>query len=160
LEAICKQVTLVVQQAYEFKMAEKKSKLAEIKTKPTAANVEDFINSVKDDQKRKDSFAILEMMKKATGETPKIWGSSIIGFGTKRYKSPTSGREVDWLIIGFAPRKANLSLYLTMDINKHAGALKKLGKHKTGVGCLYINKLEDVDAKVLKELINTSLKQK
>jgi Domain of unknown function (DU1801) len=141
-------------------MAGKKSKLAEIKTKQNAASVEDFINSVGDEQKRKDSFAILEMMKKATGEEPKMWGSSIIGFGTKRYKSPTSGREVDWLIIGFSPRKANLSLYLSMDINQHADVLKKLGKHKTGVGCLYINKLEDIDEKILKGLIDSSLKRK
>jgi len=141
-------------------MAEKKSKLAEIKTKQTSASVEDFINTVKDEQKRKDSFVILEMMKKATAEEPKMWGSSLIGFGNKRYKSPTTGREVDWLLIGFSPRKANLSLYLTMDIKKHSDALKKLGKHKTGVGCLYINKLEDIDMKVLKGLINASLNQK
>ena len=134
--------------------------MAEIKTKPTSDSVEDFINRVKDEQKRKDSFAILEMMKKATGEEPTMWGSSIIGFGNMKYKSPATGREVDWLKIGFSPRKANLSLYLTMNIKNHAEALKKLGKHKTGVGCLYINKLEDVDVKVLKEIINTSLKKK
>ena len=139
-------------------MAEKKSKLAEIKTKPTSASVEDFINSVPDEQKRKDSFVILEMMKKATGEEPKMWGGSIIGFGNKRYKSPTSGREVDWLVIGFSPRKANLSLYLSIDIKKHAATLDKLGKHKTGVGCLYINKLEDIDMKVLKGMIEASAK--
>jgi hypothetical protein len=138
-------------------MAEKKSKLAEIKTKETSASVEDFINSVPDEQKRKDSFVILEMMKKASGEEPKMWGSSLIGFGNKRYKSPTTGREVDWLLIGFSPRKANLSLYLTMDIKKYDAVLKKLGKHKTGVGCLYINKLEDIDLKVLKEIIDASL---
>jgi Domain of unknown function (DU1801) len=141
-------------------MAAKKSKLVEIKTKQNSASVEGYINSVKDEQKRKDSIAILEMMKKATGEEPKMWGSSIIGFGSKRYKGPTTGREVDWLIIGFAPRKANLSLYLSMDIKQHAEALKKLGKHKTGVGCLYINKLEEVDMKVLKALIDASLRKK
>lgn len=141
-------------------MAEKKSKPAEIKTKPTSASVEDFLNTVKDEQKRKDSFAILEMMKKATGEDPKMWGSSVIGFGNKRYKSPATGREVDWLVIGFSPRKANLSLYLSMNIKEHEATLKKLGKHKTGVGCLYINKLEDIDVKVLKEIINASLKRK
>ena len=141
-------------------MAEKKSKLVEIKTKPTVANVEDFINTVKDEQKRKDSFVLLEMMKKATGEEPVLWSSAIIGFGIKRYKSPTTGREVDWLRIGFAPRKANLSLYISVGIKEHAAALKKLGKHKTGVGCLYINKLEDIDLKVLKGMINASLKQK
>ena len=141
-------------------MAEKKTKLAEIKTKPTAANVEDFINNVKDEQKRKDSFVLLEMMKKATGEEPVLWGSSVIGFGNKRYKSPTSGREVDWLRIGFAPRKANLSLYISVGIKEHAAALKKLGKHKTGVGCLYINKLEEIDLKVLKGIIDTSFNRK
>lgn len=141
-------------------MAEKKGKLAEIKTKPTAANVEDFINAVPDEQKRVDSFTILEMMRKATGEEPAMWGSSIIGFGNVRYKSPKTGREVDWLRIGFSPRKANISLYLTMDIKKHGDALEKLGKHKTGVGCLYINKLADVDVKVLEGMIKTSLKAK
>ena len=141
-------------------MPEKKTKLAEIKTKPTSANVEDFINNVKDEQKRKDSFVILEMMKKATGEEPKMWGSSIIGFGNVRYKSPASGREVDWLRIGFAPRKTNLSLYISVGIKEHAAALKKLGKHKTGVGCLYINKLEDIDIKVLKGMIDASVNRK
>ena len=141
-------------------MAEIKTKLAEIKTKPTSASVEDFINNVKDEQKRKDSFAILEMMKKATGEEPKMWGSSLIGFGNKRYKSPATGREVDWLRIGFSPRKANLSLYISVGIKEHAAALKKLGKHKTGVGCLYINKLEDIDMKVLKGMIDASLNRK
>ena len=139
-------------------MAEKKAKLAEIKTKPTAASVEDFINTVKDEQKRKDSFVILEMMKKASCEEPKMWGGSIIGFGDKRYKSPATGREVDWLRIGFSPRKANLSLYISVGIKEHAAALEKLGKHKTGVGCLYINKLEDIDIKVLKGMIEASLK--
>ena len=141
-------------------MAEKKSKLVEIKTKPTVANVEDFINTVKDEQKRKDSFVLLEMMKKATGDEPVLWSSAIIGFGIKRYKSPTTGREVDWLRIGFAPRKANLSLYISVGIKEHVAALKKLGKHKTGVGCLYINKLEEIDLKVLKGMIDASLKQK
>ena len=140
-------------------MVEKKSKLAEIKTKPTSASVEDFINNIKDEQKRKDSFVLLEMMKKATGEEPILWSSSVIGFGIKRYKSPTTGREVDWLQIGFSPRKANLSLYISTGIKEHAAALKKLGKHKTGVGCLYINKLEDIDMKVLKEMIDASVKR-
>jgi len=141
-------------------MAKVKSKLTEIKTRETTASVEDFINSVPDEQKRKDSFVILEMMKKASGEKPKMWGSSLIGFGNKRYKSPATGREVDWLLIGFSPRKANLSLYLTMNIKEHADVLKKLGKHKTGVGCLYINKLEDIDIKVLKGIIAIALKRK
>ena len=138
-------------------MAEKKSKLVEIKTKPTTASVEEFINNVADEQKRNDSFTILEMMKTASGEEPVLWSSSIIGFGNKRYKSPNTGREADWLKIGFSPRKANISLYVSVGIMEHAEALQKLGKHKTGVGCLYINKLADVDLEVLKGIIQTSL---
>lgn len=141
-------------------MAEKKSKLAVIKTKPTTLSVEDFIGKLESEQKRKDSYVILEMMKKATGEEPVLWSNSIIGFGNKRYKSPTSGREVDWLRIGFAPRKTNLSLYLSIGIAEYAESLKKLGKHKTGVGCLYINKLADIDIKVLKGMIDLSAARK
>jgi hypothetical protein len=140
-------------------MAEKKSKLVEIKTKPTAASVEDFINKVPGEQKRKDSFVLLELMQKATGEIPTLWSNSIIGFGNKRYKSAATGREVDWLRIGFSPRKANLALYLSINIQEHEAALKKLGKHKAGVGCLYINKLEDIDLKVLKGMIDIAFKK-
>ena len=135
-------------------------KLAEIKTKENAANVEEFIKKVTDEQKRKDSFVILEMMKKASGEKPKMWGSSLIGFGKKRYKSPATGREVDWFLVGFSPRKQNLSIYLGLDVKKHGPSLKALGKHKTGVGCLYINKLEDVDVKILEQMIRDTLKSK
>lgn len=136
------------------------SKVAQIKTKPTELSVDSFINSLPDEQKRSDSFALLKMMEKATKEMPKIWGTSMIGFGLKRYKSPTSGREVDWFKIGFSPRKANFSLNLVLDIKQHTALLNKLGKHKTGVGCLYINKLQDVDVKVLQELINVAAKAK
>jgi len=139
---------------------EKKGKLAEIKTKQNAASVEDFINSVASEQKRIDSFALIEMMKKATKEEPKMWGTSIIGFGNKRYKSPTSGREVDWFVIGFSPRKANLTLYLTVTMGEHAAALKELGKHKTGGGCIYINKLVDIDIEALKKMIDTAVARK
>lgn len=135
-------------------------KLAEIKTKETDSSVEDFINSVKDEVKRKDSFTILKMMQRAAKEKPRIWGSSMIGFGNKIYKSPATGREVVWFKIGFSPRKANFSLHLVLDIKKYASELKKLGKHKTGVGCLYINKLDDVDIKVLEKLINVAAKIK
>jgi hypothetical protein len=140
-------------------MAEKKSKLVEIKTKPTTESVVEFINNVPDEQKRKDSFVLLEMMKKATGEEPVLWSSSVIGFGNKRFKSPATGREVDWLLIGFSPRKANLSLYLELNFNKQEAALEKLGKHKTGVGCLYINKLAEIDLDVLKGIIDASVEQ-
>jgi hypothetical protein len=140
-------------------MVEKKSKPAEIKTKQTTESVEDFINSVTDEQKRKDSFVLLEIMKKASGEEAKMWGGSLIGFGNKRYKSPTSGREVDWFLIGFSPRKANLSLYLMINHKEHEAAIEMLGKLKTAGGCIYINKLEDIELKVLKGIIEVSLKQ-
>lgn len=129
------------------------AKVAEIKTKPTTQSVNDFINALPDEQKRNDSRVILNLMEKATKEKPKMWGSALIGFGDVRYKSPATGREVDWFKIGFSPRKANLSLHLVTDINKYAEVLAKLGKHKTGGGCLYINKLEDVDIKVLESII-------
>ena len=134
-------------------------KLVKIKTQPTALSVEEFINSIKDEQKRADSITLAKMMQKATNEEPKIWSNSMIGFGEVRFKSPATGREVDWLRIGFAPRKAALSLYLTVDINSYSEDLKKLGKYKTGVGCLYINKLSDVDLKVLEELIRKTAKK-
>lgn len=139
-------------------MAEKKSKLVEIKTKPTAASVEDFINDLQLEQKRNDSFVLLEMMKKATGEEPTLWSNSIIGFGYKRYKSPATSREVDWFRIGFAPRKANLSLYF-ISLAAHEAALQKLGKYKAGGGCIYINKLADIDLEVLQGMIEASLNQ-
>src|SRR5687767_15956439 len=101
-------------------------KLAEIKTKQTSSSVADFIDGIPDEQKRKDSQVILGLMEKATKEKPKMWGSSMIGFGNVRYKSPTTGREVDWFKIGFSPRKANLSLQLGIDIKRHANALSKL----------------------------------
>ena len=124
---------------------------AEIKTKQNSASVEDFIAGIPDEQKRKDSQIILKMMEEATQEKPQMWGSSLIGFGKLRYKSPATGREVDWFKMGFSPRKANLSLHMGLNVQKHAENLDKLGKYKTGVGCLYINKLEDVDIKVLEK---------
>jgi hypothetical protein len=135
-------------------------KLAVIKTKENDSSVEDFISSLKDEAKQKDSLTILKLMQKATKEKPKMWGSSMIGFGIKRYKSPATGREVDWFKIGFSPRKANFSLHLVLDIKKYAAELKKLGKHKTGVGCLYINQLNDVDINVLEKLITVASKTK
>ena len=136
------------------------AKVAQIKTKPTGISVDDFIASIADEQKRKDSLVILKLMEKATKMKPKMWGTSMIGFCDVRYKSPTSGREVDWFKIGFAPRKANLSLHLILDMKSQAEALEKLGKHKIGMGCLYINKLDDVDLKVLEGLIKLSATRK
>jgi hypothetical protein len=135
-------------------------KLVQIKTRETGSSVEDYLNAIKNEEQRKDSFTLIKLMQKATKEKPKMWGSSMVGFGNKRYKSPNTGREVDWFKIGFSPRKTNLSLHLVLDIQKYAATLKKLGKHKTGVGCLYINKLDDIDLKILEDLINTAAKDK
>ncbi len=135
-------------------------KLAQIKTKQTDSSVADFIASVADEQKRRDSLVLLKLMEKASKEKPKMWGASMIGFGNMVYKSSATGREVEWFRIGFSPRKANLSLHLTIDIKAHAEALEKLGKYKTGAGCLYINKLEDVDMKVLEAMIKEALNKK
>jgi len=137
-------------------MPEKKSKLVEIKTKPTTISVMDFILALPDVQKRNDSLALLEMMQRASGEAPVLWSNSIVGFGLKRYESPASGRQVDWFRIGFAPRKANLTVYL-IDMGKHETALTKLGKYKMGGGCLYLNKLADVDMEVLRGMIVAAL---
>ncbi|CAN5548271.1 hypothetical protein BH10BAC5_BH10BAC5_09040 [soil metagenome] len=136
------------------------AKLAEIKTKENDSSVEDFINSAEDEKKRKDCFVILKIMQKVSKEKPKMWGSSIIGFGSKIYKSPASGREVEYFKIGFSPRKTNLTLHLVFDMKKQTAELEKLGKHKAGSGCLYINKLSDVDLKVLEGLIVSAFKSK
>ena len=135
-------------------------KLVEIKTRQTDSSVEAFLNTVADEQKRKDSFVLLKMMEKATKEKPKMWGASMIGFGKLKYTSPATGREVEWFKIGFSPRKANLSLHLAGDMRLHTDAFKILGKYKSGAGCLYINKLEDVDIKVLTGIINATVKAK
>jgi len=127
--------------------------MAENKTQKTSASVQDFIKSLEHDGKRKDAFEILEMMQTITKEQPKMWGTSIIGFGDVHYKY-ASGREGDWFKVGFSPRKANISFYLLgCDISKANNLLGELGKHKTGKGCLYVNKLADVNTDTLKEII-------
>ncbi len=130
--------------------------MAELKTKLTDASVTDFLNEIKDEEKRTDSFEIIKLMQQVTKQEPKMWGTSIIGFGNVHLKYE-SGRELDWFITGFSPRKQNLTLYVMGSFNPHVDLLKKLGKYKTGKGCLYINKLKDVDVKVLKELIKESV---
>jgi hypothetical protein len=135
-------------------------KKAVIKTARNEDSVEDFLAGLKDERQREDSLALTDMMRKVSKEEPKMWGKALIGFGHWTVKSP-SGREVDWMRIGFSPRKANLSVYLTSDIGKnYAAELKALGKHKTGMGCLYIAKLADVDAKVLKAMLAAAWKRK
>ena len=130
--------------------------MAELKTQVTKASVEKFLEGIKDEKKRQDCFEILKIMKKATKAEPKMWGPSIIGFGDHHYVYE-SGREGDWFLTGFSPRVQNLTLYMMGGFDSEI--LKKLGKYKTGKGCLYINKLEDVDLKVLNDLIKTSVKK-
>jgi hypothetical protein len=127
---------------------------AELKTKETESSVTDFLNTVEDEQKRKDSFTIMKMMQKASGEKPKMWGPGIIGYGNVHLKYD-SGRELDWFKMGFSPRKQNLTLYGCISSKKQEELLKKLGKYKTGKGCLYINKLSDIDAAVLQQMMDT-----
>ena len=130
--------------------------MAELKTKKNKSSVMNFINSIDHEGKRKDAMEILEMMRKITGEQPKMWGSSIIGFGDLHYKY-ASGREGDWFKCGFSPRKANISMYLMQcDISRAKDLLDQLGKHKTGKGCLYINKLADINKEILKIIIKES----
>ncbi len=134
------------------------AKNAELKTKVNDASVEKFLNAVKDEQERTDCYEILKLMKQVTKEEPKMWGTSIVGFGSYHYKGK-SGREGDWMLTGFSPRKQNLTLYLMGGFDTHKDLLKKLGKFTTSVGCLYIKKLDDVDKKVLKELVTASVKR-
>ena len=132
--------------------------MAELKTKVSDLNVMEFLKTVKDDQRRQDCMTIAEIMRKVTGSEPKMWGSSIVGFGHYHYVY-ASGREGDWFVTGFSPRKQNLTLYVMGGFAQHTALLKKLGKCKTGGGCLYINKLEDIHGPTLRKLIAQSVKQ-
>jgi len=130
--------------------------MAELKTKMNEKSVDAFLNTVTDDSKRQDCLVILDLMQKITQVTPKMWGDSIVGFGNYHYKYE-SGREGDWFLTGFSPRKQNLTLYLMSGFDLHQELLEKLGKYKTGKGCLYIKKIADVDFTVLTELIKKSV---
>lgn len=126
--------------------------MAELKTKVNDASVEGFLSSIEDEKKRQDSFALLEMMKRVTQCEPKMWGDSIIGFGSYHYKY-ASGREGDWAPVGFSPRKQALTIYLMQARTPSPELFARLGKYKRGVGCLYIKKLEDVDLGILEQMI-------
>lgn len=130
--------------------------MAELKTKKTDASVEAFLDQVEHEKKRQDSFKILEIMKDVTGEEPKMWGTSIVGFGDYQFKYE-SGREGSWFLVGFSPRKQNLTLYIMSGFDEYDELLEKLGKYSTGKACLYIKKLEDVDQEVLKQLVQSSV---
>ncbi len=130
--------------------------MAELKTKKTELSVEEFLEKITDKEQQADSRTIIELMQKATKSPPKMWWSAIIGFGD-RHLVYESGRELDWFVMGFSPRKNTLSLYLSFDINS-CPLLAKLGKHKTGKGCLYIKKLSDIDTTILKQIISDVVK--
>ncbi len=127
--------------------------MAEIKTKATKESVTKFVNSIQPDEKKKDALTLLKLFKSVTGEKPVMWGTSIVGFGKYHYKSEKSSQEADWFHVGFSPRKQNLTLYILAWKMEEPKLLVKLGKYKKGGGCLYINRLSDVDEKVLAKLI-------
>jgi len=132
--------------------------MAELKTKATTQSVERFLKGISDPERRQDCFAVAKMMEEITGCEPKMWGTSIVGFGTRRYKYD-SGREGDWMLTGFSPRKQNLTLYITSGFDKYESLLQKLGKHTTAKSCLYIKQLSDVDLSTLKKIIRDSVKE-
>ena len=130
--------------------------MAELKTKSNNDSVRDFLKTIKDDKRREDCNTIMHIMEQATGEKPRMWGSSIVGFGTYHYKY-ASGHEGDWFRTGFSPRKNNLTLYIMSGFDEYDNLMNRLGRFKTGKSCLYINKVEDIDLNVLKKLIAESL---
>jgi len=131
--------------------------MAEAKTKPTEKTVDSFIATVEDDKVRADCYTIINLMEKVTGEKPKMWGPAIVGFGKYTYKYE-SGRSGEICMTGFSPRKANITLYVLAGFPGQAELLQKLGKHKSGKGCLYIKKLDDINIDVLESLIKESIK--
>lgn len=130
--------------------------MSDLKTKKNTASVSKFINAVENETRRSDAKELLKIFKEVTGMKPTMWGTSIVGYGSYHYKY-ASGREGDWMLTGFSPRKQNMSIYIMSGFKEFPELMKKLGKHKTGVGCLYVNKLEDIDIKVLKQLIKKSV---
>lgn len=131
--------------------------MADLKTKATRVSPKAFLDKQADEGRRKDCARLVQIMKKATGEEPRMWGASMVGFGQYHYRYE-SGHEGDTFVIGFAPRKTDLTLYLPGAIQKSPDLLGKLGKHKTGKGCLYIKRLDDVDLGVLERLVAVSVK--
>jgi hypothetical protein len=132
--------------------------MAELKTRPTDASVDEFIAAIADGQRRDDCRRVLELMCEVTGHEPRMWGSSIVGFGNYHYRYG-SGHEGEWFLAGFSPRKADLTIYLLPGLDRLRPQLARLGKHKSGKGCLYLRRLADVDLIVLRELIVESIAQ-
>ena len=132
--------------------------MAELKTKPTSASVDEFLDAIPDESRRKDCRSLLTMMRRVTGEEPRLWGNGVVGFGTYHYVYE-SGREGDWFVTGFSPRKNDLTLYVMAGLENFKPLLARLGKHKTGKSCLYVKKLDDVDSAALEELVTASVTQ-
>lgn len=130
--------------------------MAELKTRPTAQDVETFLACVADERQRGDSRTLVGLMRRVTGAEPVMWGPTIVGFGRYRYRY-ASGREGDWFVVGFAPRKSDLSIYIMAGFSQYPELLARLGRHKTGKACLYVKRLADVDPVVLEELIRRSV---
>lgn len=130
--------------------------MAVLKTRRTGADVNTFIESVADPRRRHDAEQMLALLEEVTGEPPAMWGDSIVGFGSYHYRYE-SGREGDWFLVGFSPRKANLVLYLMSGLSRHRTLLSQIGKHKTGRSCLYLNRLEGIDFGVLRRLVEESV---
>lgn len=130
--------------------------MAELKTQPNSKSVEAFLNAIPNERKRQDSITLLEMMKQVTQAEPVMWGDSIIGFGSYHY-CYESGREGDWFLTGFSPRKQNLTLYIMSGFDQYDALLAKLGKHSTGKSCLYVRRLKDIDLSTLEELVRRSV---
>ncbi len=130
--------------------------MADVKTKKNRASVQQFLAGVENEKRRKDARAVLKLMREVTGEKPAMWGPSIVGFGSYHYRYE-SGREGDWMLTGFSPRKQALTLYIMGGFPRHDALMKKLGKYRTGKSCLYVNKLEDIDLEVLRELVADSV---
>ena len=130
--------------------------MAELKTKKNDASVEAFLRRIADPKRREDCFTVLKLMKVVTRHEPKMWGTNIVGFGSCQYKY-ASGRGGEWFVTGFSPRKSNLTLYLMSGFPRHGELMKKLGKYKTGVACLYVKQLDDIDLPTLKQLVKESV---
>jgi hypothetical protein len=132
--------------------------MAEIKTKVGQENITDFLNTITPEQKKKDAFQLLELFQKITGLTPQLWGGAIVGFGKYDYQQK-GGQKGEWFLTGFSPRKSNISIYLMAGFEPYESLLKQLGKHKTGMGCLYINKLSDIDISILEQIARASFEE-
>lgn len=130
--------------------------MAKLKTQQNEGSIPEFLNGIENEERKKDCYKLLELLEKWTGESPKMWGNSMVGFGSYHYKYE-SGREGDWFLTGFSPRKQNLTMYITAGFDQYGEIMQELGKYKTGSSCLYVKKLSDIDLKKLQILVEKSV---